>query len=133
MSAVESYLAQVEPQRRNAEAAELNALFREVTGWEPVLWSGSMIGYGSYDYTYASGHCGTWLATGFAPRKAKLSIYIMPGYADYGSILSRLGKHKMGKSCLYLNKLQDADIDVLAELIRAGLSDLAKKWPVKPT
>lgn len=133
MSAVESYLAQVEPQRRNAEAAELNALFREVTRWEPVLWSGSMIGYGSYDYTYASGHSGTWLATGFAPRKAKLSIYIMPGYADYGSILSRLGKHKMGKSCLYLNKLQDADIDVLAELIRAGLRDLAKKWPVKPS
>lgn len=133
MSEVQGFLDQVEPARRQAEAAELDAFFRRVTGFEPVLWSGSMLGYGAYDYRYASGREGRWLATGFAPRKAKLSIYIMPGYADFGDILSRLGKHTKGKSCLYLNKLADADMDVLAELVKAGLEDLGKHWPVKPT
>ena len=73
------------------------------------------------------------LATGFSPRKTKHSIYIMPGYADYSAILSRLGKHSMGKSCLYVNKLADIDLDVLAELIETGLSDLRKRWPVQPS
>ena len=92
-----------------------------------------MLGYGKYDYTYASGRTGSYFATGFAPRKAKLSIYIMPGYADFSGILGRLGTHSVGKSCLYLNKLEDADMDVLAELVRAGLADLAKSWPVRST
>ena len=92
-----------------------------------------MLGYGIYDYTYASGRSGQFLATGFSPRKSKLSIYIMPGYADFGHILNRIGKHTVGKSCLYLNRLDDADEAVLAELIRAGLGDLAKRWPVHPT
>ena len=130
---VQAFLQQVTPPRRHAEAARLDALFRQVTGWQPVLWSGSMLGYGSYDYTYASGRSGTWLATGFAPRKAKLSIYIMPGYTDFAPILARLGKHTKGKSCLYLNKLEDADEAVLAALIRAGLEDLATYWPVTPS
>jgi hypothetical protein len=69
----------------------------------------------------------------FAPRKAKLSIYIMPGYTDFSNILTRLGKHTKGKSCLYLNKLADADTAVLEELIRAGLADLKTHWPVHAT
>lgn len=133
MSEVESFLAAVEPPRRHAEAAQLDQFFRDVTGWTPRLWSGSILGYGSYDYTYASGRSGTYLATGFSPRKAKLSIYIMPGYADFEPILARLGKHKKGKSCLYLNKLEDADLAVLAELVRAGLRDLDQRWPVRPS
>lgn len=133
MTDVETFLQAVTPERRHGEAARLDRFFREVTGWAPVLWSGSMLGYGSYDYTYASGRSGTTLATGFAPRKAKLSIYIMPGYADFGHILERLGKHSHGKSCLYLNKLADADLDVLAELVRAGLEDLGSRWPIKPS
>lgn len=130
---VSEFLADVIPARRHEEAAQLDALFREATGFEPWLCKGGMLGYGRYDYTYATGHSGTWLATGFAPRKAKLSIYIMPGYADFGPILARLGMHTKGKSCLYLNKLEDADLDVLTELIRAGLRDLARYWPVQPT
>lgn len=133
MSEVERFLAAVEPPRRHTEAAQLDQFFRDVTGWTPRLWSGSILGYGSYDYTYASGRSGTYLATGFSPRKAKLSIYIMPGYADFEPILARLGKHKKGKSCLYLNKLEDADLAVLAELVRAGLRDLDQHWPVRPS
>lgn len=125
--AVADFLAQVTPERRFHEAVALDALFREVTGFAPRLYAGGILGYGTYDYTYASGHSGSYLATGFAPRKAKLSIYIMPGYGDFGGILSRLGKHSTGKSCLYLNKLADADMDVLEELVRAGLEDLERR------
>jgi hypothetical protein len=91
-----------------------------------------MVGFGRYEYRYASGHSGQALATGFAPRKAELSIYIMPGYADFGGILAGLGKHRMGKSCLYLRRLSDANEDALRALIRAGLDDLAKQWPILP-
>ena len=130
---VESFLAGVQPPRKAEEAHALDVLFREVTGFEPVMWGPSIVGYGRYRYRYASGREGDFLATGFSPRKAAHSIYIMPGYADFGDILSRLGKHKLGKSCLYVNKLADIDLDVLSELIRAGLKDLDRLWPVAPT
>lgn len=128
----EAFLATVEPPRRRAQGHELKALFDRVTGWQPRMWGPSIIGYGAYDYTYKSGRTGTWLATGFSPRKAALSIYIMPGYQDYGALLDRLGPHKMGQSCLYITRLDAVDHDVLAALIRAGLDDLAKLWPVRP-
>ncbi len=96
------------------------------------MWGPSIVGYGRYHYRYKSGREGDFLATGFSPRKTALSIYIMPGYADFGDILSRLGKHKTGKSCLYVNKLADIDPEVLSELIRAGLADLETHWPVHP-
>lgn len=129
---VGAFLAAVEPERRRLDAERLDVLFRSVTGFVPQMWGPSIVGYGRYDYVYASGRSGSFLATGFSPRKAALSIYILPGYADFGPLLSRLGKHKTGKSCLYINKLADVDTDVLAELIRAGLDDLAGHWPVKP-
>lgn len=132
MEDVERFIAELAPPQRAEEARTLDTLFRRVTGFAPFLESG-ILGYGRYDYTYASGHSGTSLATGFAPRKAKLSVYIMPGYADFGEILGRLGKHKMGKSCLYINKLADVDLAVLEELVAAGLADLQRQWPVAPT
>jgi hypothetical protein len=130
---VDAFLGAVEPERRREDGRALNALFQRVTGWSPVMWGPSMIGYGSYHYRYDSGREGDFLATGFSPRKANLSIYIMPGYADYASLLDRLGKHKMGKSCLYVSKLGDVDLDVLSELIQAGLDDLGRTWPVTPS
>ena len=129
---VTEFLAAAGPERKADEAQQLDRLFREATGFEPQMWGPSIIGYGRYHYRYASGREGDFLATGFSPRKARHSIYIMPGYQDYGAILSRLGKHKLGKSCLYVNKLADIDLDVLAELIRAGLKDLDAIWPVQP-
>jgi hypothetical protein len=127
----EVWLAGVEPARR-AEAGRLLAIFAEATGWEPRLWGPSMVGFGRYVYRYDSGHGGESLATGFSPRKAELSVYILPGYADFGSILSRLGPHRLGKSCLYIKRLDAVDEGVLRELIRAGLEDLARQWPVHP-
>lgn len=130
---VDAFLADVEPERKREEARQLDQLFRKVTGWKPRMWGPTIVGYGEYHYTYASGREGDSLATGFSPRKANHTVYIMPGYGDYGPILARLGKHKIGKSCLYINKLEDVDLDVLGELIQFGLRDLAEKFPVKPT
>ena len=133
MNAVESHLAAVENVNRRAQARDLDQLFQRVTGWQPYMANHRMIGYGRYSYTYDSGHSGTSLATGFAVSKAKFNIYIMPGYADFGAITARLGKFKLGRACCYINKLSDIDMDVLAELIRAGLDDLASRWTITAT
>lgn len=130
---VAAFLNAADPPERIAEGQQLDALFRRVTGWQPRLWSGSMIGYGSYAYRYDSGHQGVSLATGFSPRRREISVYILPGYQDHGAILARLGRHRMGKSCLYIRRLADVDQAVLAELIAAGLRDLSAIWPVSPS
>ncbi|MGH1367792.1 MAG: DUF1801 domain-containing protein [Maritimibacter sp.] len=132
LSVVE-HIAQVMPDRRREDAQKLDAIFRDVSGFEPRMWGPTIIGYGAYHYVYDSGREGNMCATGFAPRKANLVLYIMPGYQNYGEMLARLGKHKLGKSCLYINKLSDVDEEVLREIIRTGLDDLNAKWPVRAT
>lgn len=129
---VADFLASVQPDSKARDAQELDALFQRVTGFTPQMWGASIIGYGRYHYRYETGRTGDFLATGFSPRKARHSIYIMPGYQDYSRILARLGKHRLGKSCLYVNKLADIDMEVLAELIETGLNDLNARWPVQP-
>ena len=129
---VDQFLASVTPPARQAEARRLVTLFTEVTGYTPRIYTGGIVGFGRYDYKYDSGHSGASCATGFAPRKADLSIYILPGYQDFGHILQNLGKHRMGKACLYLRHLSDADETVLRELILAGLADLKTRWTVTP-
>ncbi|KNG94251.1 DUF1801 domain-containing protein [Pseudaestuariivita atlantica] len=130
-ASVEAFLDAVGHPGRREDARILDALFREATGWTPQMWGPTIVGYGAYDYTYDSGRTGTFLATGFSPRKANMVVYIMPGYADFASILDRLGPHKLGKSCLYLGRLGKVDPDVLKELIRAGIADLQTRWPVR--
>lgn len=130
---VQDYLRRVEPAGRREDALMLDAIFREVTGFQPVLWGPSMIGYGQYHYRYDSGREGDMLATGFAPRKANIVVYILPGYTDFSSLLKDIGPHRIGKSCLYLGRLRDVNTDALRVLIRAGLDDLAGSWPIQPT
>jgi hypothetical protein len=130
---VRAFLDAIEHPGKRADALRLDTVFQDVTGWQPKMWGPTIIGYGSYHYTYESGREGNFLATGFSPRKAALSLYIMPGYQDFGDILGRLGKHKLGKACLYVNKLADANEDAIREIIRAGLDDLATRWPVTPS
>ncbi len=130
---VMAFLNAVEPERRRLDGLRLNGIFQEVTGFKPVMWGTSIVGYGSYHYVYQSGREGDFLATGFSPRKTSLTVYIMPGYASFSDMLQRLGKHRTGRSCLYVNRLSDVDEDVLRELIAAGLSDLGTRWPVLPS
>lgn len=81
------------------------------------MWGDSIVGFGHYHYKYASGREGDWMLTGFAPRKRNLTLYIMSGFEEYDDLMQKLGKHSTGKSCLYINKLEDIDLDVLRELV----------------
>jgi hypothetical protein len=121
----------VEPLKRREDARTLLDLMIRVTGDTPTMWGENIIGFGTYHYKYASGREGDFFRTGFSPRKTALTIYIMPGYQDYSDILSRLGKHKLGKSCLYINKLADIDMQVLEELINAGLATMNRQYPIE--
>jgi hypothetical protein len=87
------------------------------------------VGYGSYHYRYASGQEADWPVVGFSPRKQNLSIYIMTGFEESDELLSRLGKHKTGKSCLYVNKLADVDMDVLEALVSESVKEMRRKYP----
>lgn len=127
---VDAFLDTVVPARRREDALRLDQIFQNATGFQPRLWGTKLLGYGRYHYVYDSGREGDFLATGFAPRKTSLVVYIMPGYADFTEILADLGKHRLGKSCLYINKLADIDEAVLDRLIRAGLEDLRQRWTV---
>lgn len=126
---VESYLSTLGDAQRT-EAEKLINIFKEVTKTDPAMWGSSIIGFGQYHYKYDSGREGDSLATGFSMRKSGPTIYIMPGYTDYSHILKELGPHKLGKSCLYLKSLENIDIPTLKKLIRTGLADLQKSYPV---
>ena len=125
----ESFIQTVEHDVRRADAKVLLDLFADVTQLVPRMWGPSIIGYGRYHYKYESGREGEFMMTGFSPRKANQVIYIMPGYTDHSAILDRIGKSKIGKSCLYINKLADIDLDVLRELITAGFEDMKSRYP----
>lgn len=122
------WLAGVQPPRRRADGLLLLERFSRTTGLEPVVWGKDMIGYGRYAYRYESGRSGEWFMTGFSPRKAAVSVYIMPGYRELGEPLLRLGPHRLGKSCLYLSNLAKVDLDALDEIVLAGLSHLRANY-----
>ncbi len=125
---VKDFIASVENEQRRNDAKTLLKLFNRVTGMKPKMWGASIIGYGRYEYKYASGREGEFMMTGFSPRKTSSTIYIMPGYQDLSGMLDRLGKHKTGKSCLYINKLSDVDPGVLEEIINLGLDYMRNKY-----
>jgi hypothetical protein len=98
---------------------------KQVTGEEPVLWGDSIIGFGNYHYCYESGREGDWFLTGFSPRVQNLTLYIMSGFDQYDELMSKLGKYKTGKACLYIKKIEDVDTDVLRELVRLSAQFVA--------
>lgn len=126
------FVAAVGHDTRRADSEVLLGWFEEVTGYTPKMWGPSLIGYGRYHYKYDSGREGDMLITGFSPRKANLVLYIMPGYRDLSDKLARLGKHKIGKSCLYINKLADIDMYVLREIVEDGLAYMKENYDMWP-
>ncbi|WP_417493375.1 DUF1801 domain-containing protein [Maricaulis sp.] len=125
----EAFIAEIAHPVRRADALILLEMMRRLSGEEPRMWGPSIIGFGQYHYKYESGREGDSMRTGFSPRKSGQVVYIMPGYTNFSLILDRLGKFKEGKSCLYITKLADVDLDVLEELIQAGLDDMSRKYP----
>ncbi len=99
---------------------------KKITGEVPAMWGDSIVGFGSYDYKYASGREASWFLTGFSPRKQSLTLYIMAGFDQYAALLERLGKFTTGKSCLYIKKLEDVDLEVLGELIQRSIAHTSR-------
>lgn len=128
-ASVEAFLESVDPEKRREDSKAILKMMREVTGDEPSMWGASIIGFGSYRDKYADGRENAWFQTGFSPRKQNLTLYIMPGFDRYKDLLARLGNYKTGKSCLYINKLEDVDFDVLRELVKESVKVMAASNP----
>lgn len=130
-ASVSAFIAGIEDDEQRRDCREVARLMRKVSGTRARMWGESMVGYGRYTYRYASGRTGEWFRLGFSPRTRNISVYVMPGYTNFEPILARLGKHKKGKSCLYIRRLSDIDPGVLAELLQAGWDDMAMKYPAE--
>jgi hypothetical protein len=126
---VQAYLDALEKPERRADCDTLIDLMSAATGSPPVMWGTSIVGFGRYHYKYDSGHEGDACLTGFASRKGDLSIYIIAGFDAAAPLLARLGKHKIGKACLYVSRLANVDLAVLDALIRASVADVRRKYP----
>jgi hypothetical protein len=126
---VTEFLNAVEHPKRREDRFTLLALMREVTGEKPAMWGPSIVGFGAYTYRYASGTEGEWPLTGFSLRKRNLTLYIMSGFDEYEALLAKLGTFRTGKSCLYINKLEDVDLDTLQELVRRSVQHVQAAHP----
>ncbi len=129
-ASVSAYLNSIESPSARKDGKALAKLFKNTTHTKPTMWGTSIVGYGEYTYHRANGDEGRILATGFSMRKSGPVLYIMPGYESYKDMLATLGKYKLGKSCLYIKRLDDIDLAVLAELIKLGIDDLKQKYDV---
>lgn len=118
----QAYLRAIEDPVRRADCLALAALMEEMTGQPPVMWGAAIVGFGSYHYRYASGHEGDAPLAGFASRKGDISIYLNCDTPARAALLAKLGRHKMGKACLYVRRLADVDLDVLASLVRESIA-----------
>ena len=123
---VEKFLKGVTNEKRREDSFAVLKLMKQATKIEPEMWGDSIVGFGSYHYKYPSGREGDWFLTGFSPRKQSLTLYITPGFTHYGTLLKKLGKHKTGKSCLYINKLEDVDIKTLKDLVTQSVKHMTK-------
>lgn len=124
-ASVEAFIAR-QPGEIAADCRAIIALMRKATGEAPRMWGASIVGFGRYHYKGASGREGEWMLTGFSPRKANLSLYILTGLDKSAALLKKLGKHSTGKGCLYIKRLADVDVKVLEELIEKGVNGLEK-------
>lgn len=124
---VADYIDAIADDGRRADCKTLLRLMRSATGLAPKMWGTAIVGFGSYHYRYASGHAGESCLTGFSSRKNDLTLYITPGFTEYESLVARLGKCKLGKSCLYVKRLADVDAGVLAELVTRSVEDMRRR------
>jgi len=131
---VSDYIANIDKEDRRADCQKILDMMAYITRWKPKIWGSTLksgiVGFGDYHYKYDSGREGDFFRLGFSSRAQNISIYIMPGYQDFSDELSRLGKHKMGKSCLYIKRLSDIDEAVLKKIMQKGLDIMAEKYPL---
>lgn len=126
-ASVTDFLNSIEDEQKRKDSFELLQLIEEITGDRATMWGKSIVGAGHYHYKYASGRENDWFPVGFSPRKNALVLYLMTGFDRYGALLEKLGKHKTGKGCLYLKKLEEVDRKVLKELVTRSVADLKQQ------
>ena len=127
-ASVTAFIDAVENETRKRDAKTLLDMMKKITGEKPKMWGPSIIGFGKYHYKYDSGREGDMLNVGFSPRKANLALYVMGSIAEDDPLRDKLGKYKTGKSCLYINKLEDVDLKVLERLVAKSYRTTRKKY-----
>lgn len=130
---VEKFLNTVKDKKRRDDCFAVLELMKTITGEDPKMWGTSIVGFGTYHYVYASGREGDWPVAAFSPRKQNLTLYMMPGFEKYSELMGKLGKYTTGKSCLYINQLEDVDQGALKKLIKLSVQDVKKHYGKKST
>ena len=130
-SSVSAFLNTIANPEQRKDAKILLGMMKDITGKKPTMWGSSIVGFDTYHYEYDSGREGDFFIVGFSPRSKNLTIYIMPGYSEsaYQKLLAQLGPHSLGKSCLYIKRLDDIDLSVLKKLITKGYREMKQKYP----
>ena len=123
---VDAFLNSVSDEKKRQDSFTILELMKQVISKKPEMWGNSIVGFGSYSYTNTTGRENTWFLTGFSPRKQSLTLYIMAGFDEYDQLLNKLGKHSIGKSCLYIKKIEDVDIDMLKKLAKQSVEHMSK-------
>lgn len=131
---VASFLAGVPDASRRADCQALAELMSRATGCAPTMWGSSIVGFDRYRYRYASGHEGDCCVVGFSPRKADISVYLMAGFDSDPArgLLARLGRHRLGKACLYIRRLSDVEPSILEDLVRDATAQIKRRHPEDP-
>ncbi len=130
-ASVSAFIDGIEDKQKRADARTVASMMRRATGSRARMWGDSIVGYGTYKYTNAKGEDQEFMVTGFSPRKQALTVYIMPGFSDFESLMKRLGKYKTGKSCLYIKRLSDVNERVLEQLIGRSVKLMRKKYETR--
>ena len=127
-SPVEDFINAVDNEQKRKDSWDMIALMKKITGSEPRMWGSSLVGFGSYHYKYESGREGDFFITGFSPRKAAFTVYIMPGFSEYADLMEQLGPYKTGKSCLYIKNLDVVDLGILEQIISKSVEDMRERY-----
>jgi len=125
-ASVDKFLRGVKDEQTRRDCFKILEIMRKASKAEPGMWGSSIVGFGNYHYKYASGREGDWFIIGFSPRKQNLTLYFMGGFEGHEALLKRLGKHSLGKGCLYIKRLEDVDIKVLEEFVTKSVKRMAK-------
>ena len=128
---VTAFIKGIEDEQMRRDARKVATMMREATGSRARMWGANIVGFGEYHYKYASGREGDFMITGFSPRKQALTLYVIPGFKHFESLMSKLGKYKTGKSCLYIRRLSDVDEQVLKRLIVGSVKYMRKHYETK--
>lgn len=128
-ASVEDFLNSIADETKRADSQAISNLMAQVSGAEPKMWGDNIIGFGERHYKYESGREGDWFLVGFSPRKQNLTLYLVNDVEPHKDLLQKLGKHKLGKSCLYINKLSDIDMTTLHQLVKASVDSALDQTP----